>query len=130
MIRSSEPGAMTSPISPACSVTGRRDAGWPGANKWRLTMSKLTGKVALVTGSNKGIGKGIAQALGAEGARITITARGTEALNRTAEELRTQGAEVLAIPADVSEERQVQQVFAGTLERFGRLDILVNNAGA
>lgn len=93
-------------------------------------MGKLTGKVALVTGGNKGIGKGIARALAAEGAQLTITARGNEALTRTADELGSQGGDVLAIPADVSDERQVQNVFARTMERFGRLDVLVNNAGA
>jgi NAD(P)-dependent dehydrogenase (short-subunit alcohol dehydrogenase family) len=93
-------------------------------------MGKLTGKVALVTGGNKGIGKGIAQGLVREGARVTITARGSEVLQRTAEELSAQGAEVLALPADVTDERQVQDVFAKAMERFGRLDVLVNNAGA
>jgi NAD(P)-dependent dehydrogenase (short-subunit alcohol dehydrogenase family) len=93
-------------------------------------MGKLTGKVALVTGGNKGIGKGIALGLVREGARVTITARGGEALQRTADELSAQGAEVLALPADVTDERQVQDVFTKAMERFGRLDVLVNNAGA
>jgi NAD(P)-dependent dehydrogenase (short-subunit alcohol dehydrogenase family) len=93
-------------------------------------MGKLTGKVALVTGGNKGIGKGIALGLVREGARVTITARGSEALQRTADELSAQGAEVLALPADVTDEQQVQDVFTKAMERFGRLDVLVNNAGA
>jgi NAD(P)-dependent dehydrogenase (short-subunit alcohol dehydrogenase family) len=93
-------------------------------------MGKLTGKVALVTGGNKGIGKGIARGLAREGARLTLTARGAEELLRTAQELTALGSEVLALPADVTDERQVQEVFAQTLSRFGRLDVLVNNAGA
>jgi NAD(P)-dependent dehydrogenase (short-subunit alcohol dehydrogenase family) len=93
-------------------------------------MSKLTGKVALITGGNKGIGLGIARALAAEGARLSLTARGAEALGRAAAELTAGGAEILTVPADVTDEPQVRDVFARTLERFGRLDLLVNNAGA
>ncbi|MBL8793032.1 MAG: SDR family oxidoreductase [Planctomycetia bacterium] len=93
-------------------------------------MSKLAGKVALITGGNKGIGKGIALGLAAEGAALTITARGQAELQQTAGELTAQGANVLALPADMTDEAQVQDVFAKALARFGRLDVLVNNAGA
>lgn len=93
-------------------------------------MGKLTGKVALVTGGNKGIGKGIALGLAAEGASLVLTARGKPELQRTADELAAQGTPVLALPGDVTDEKQVQDIFAKSLERFGRLDILVNNAGA
>lgn len=93
-------------------------------------MGKLTGKVALITGGNKGIGKGIALGLAAEGAALTITARGQAELQHTADELKATGADVLALPADMTDEQQVQDIFAKTLARFGRLDILVNNAGA
>jgi NAD(P)-dependent dehydrogenase (short-subunit alcohol dehydrogenase family) len=93
-------------------------------------MAKLLGKVALVTGGNKGIGRGIALALAAEGASLVLVARGKIELDRTAEEVRRLGVEVLALPADVTDERQVESVFAQTIDRFGRLDVLVNNAGA
>jgi NAD(P)-dependent dehydrogenase (short-subunit alcohol dehydrogenase family) len=93
-------------------------------------MGKLKGKVALVTGGNKGIGKGIAAGLAAEGAALVLTARGEPELRRTAEELAAHGTQVLPVPADVTDERQVQELFGRCLERFGRLDILVNNAGA
>ncbi len=93
-------------------------------------MGKLSGQVALITGGNKGIGKGIARAFAAEGARLAITARGAEELRRAAEELKAAGADVLAVPADVTDEKEVQTLFARVLERFGRLDLLVNNAGA
>jgi NAD(P)-dependent dehydrogenase (short-subunit alcohol dehydrogenase family) len=93
-------------------------------------MGKLDGKVALVTGGNRGIGKGIARALASEGAALVLSARGAEPLQRTAAEFTARGTQVLAVPADLTEERQVQDVFAKTMERFGRLDILFNNAGA
>jgi NAD(P)-dependent dehydrogenase (short-subunit alcohol dehydrogenase family) len=93
-------------------------------------VGKLDGKVALVTGGNRGIGKGIARALASEGAALVLCARGAEALQRTADELTAGGASVLAVAADLTEEQQVHMVFARLMERFARLDILVNNAGA
>jgi NAD(P)-dependent dehydrogenase (short-subunit alcohol dehydrogenase family) len=101
-----------------------------GTSREKIIMGKLDGKVALVTGGNKGIGKGIAQGLAAEGASLALTARGADALRRTADELANRGTSVLALPADITDERQVQAIFAQVRERFGRLDILVNNAGA
>jgi NAD(P)-dependent dehydrogenase (short-subunit alcohol dehydrogenase family) len=93
-------------------------------------MGKLAGKVALITGGNRGLGKGIARGLAAEGASLVLTARGEADLRQTADELAAQGTPVLAVPADVTDEAQVRHLFERTLERFGRLDLLVNNAGA
>jgi NAD(P)-dependent dehydrogenase (short-subunit alcohol dehydrogenase family) len=93
-------------------------------------MGKLDGKVALVTGGNRGIGKGIARGLAAEGAVLTISARGTAELEATRAELIATGASVLAVSSDVTDEKQVGELFCQTLARFGRLDLLVNNAGA
>ncbi len=93
-------------------------------------MGGLDGKVALVTGGSRGIGKGIARGLAREGASVVISARPSASLEQTEGELRAAGATVLAVPADVTEEAQVEQLFATTMERFGRLDVLVNNAGA
>ena len=93
-------------------------------------MGGLDGKVALVTGSSRGIGKGIAQGLAREGASVAITARPSTSLEETAAELRKSGATVLAVPSDVTDEGQVERLFGATMERFGRLDVLVNNAGA
>ena len=93
-------------------------------------MGMLDGKVALVTGGNKGIGKGIARGLAAEGASLVLTARGEAELKRTAEELSAGSKPVLAIPADVTDEKQVVELFRKAMERFGKLDVLVNNAGA
>lgn len=93
-------------------------------------MGKLDGQVALITGGNKGIGKGIAQGLAAEGAKLALTARGEAELRRTADELTATGAQVLAVAADVTDETQVIDLFRRVHEHFGRLDLLVNNAGA
>jgi NAD(P)-dependent dehydrogenase (short-subunit alcohol dehydrogenase family) len=92
-------------------------------------MRRLEGKIALITGASRGIGRGIAGAFAAEGAALTLTARDVALLNETAEALKRSGAHVLAVPADVTEEEQVQEVFRHAMDRFGRLDVLVNNAG-
>jgi NAD(P)-dependent dehydrogenase (short-subunit alcohol dehydrogenase family) len=93
-------------------------------------MGKLDGKVALITGGNKGIGKGIARRLADEGATLVLAARGVEELDQTASELRQGGTTVLAVPTDVTDEGQIEALFERTMEVFSRLDILVNNSGA
>jgi NAD(P)-dependent dehydrogenase (short-subunit alcohol dehydrogenase family) len=92
-------------------------------------MQRLSGKVALITGASGGIGAGIAEAFASEGADLVLTGRRTEKLQQLADELEQLGTIVLAVPADVTNEEQVQMVFRATLERFGRLNLLVNNAG-
>ncbi|HEY4719874.1 MAG TPA: 3-oxoacyl-[acyl-carrier-protein] reductase, partial [Candidatus Methylomirabilis sp.] len=87
------------------------------------------GKVAVVTGGSRGIGRAVACALGREGAAVTLCARDRVALEKAAAELEASGAQVLAIQADVAQAPQVEQVVEGCLERFGSVDILVNNAG-
>jgi NAD(P)-dependent dehydrogenase (short-subunit alcohol dehydrogenase family) len=93
-------------------------------------MPKLIGKVALITGGNRGIGKGIALGLGLEGAALVLVARGVDELEKTRAELTARCFQVLPVVADVTDETQVRDLFAKAIERFGRLDILVNNAGA
>lgn len=93
-------------------------------------MRRLENQVAVITGANQGIGKGIARALAKEGCRLAICARNAAKLAATADELRGEGAEVLAVPADVSKEADVVAFFAAIDKQFGRVDILVNNAGA
>src|SRR4051794_15763104 len=89
----------------------------------------LTGKVALVTGGSRGIGRAIAPGLAEERCRLAICARGAERLEMTAAELRELGAEVLAVPADLTSDAGRRLVFDETLRRFGQIDILVNNVG-
>jgi dihydroanticapsin dehydrogenase len=86
---------------------------------------KLAGKIALVTGSSRGIGKAIAALFAKEGATVAITARDKARLEKTAKEL----GGVLFIPADIRKEAEVRSVIDKIIERHGRLDILVNNAG-
>ena len=93
-------------------------------------MSKLEGKVVVVTGANQGIGKRIASLFASEGARLAICARNVDKLNATAAEFEAEGFEVLAKQTDVSDETAVKSFFEATKERYGRVDILVNNAGA
>ncbi len=94
-------------------------------------MGKLEGKVALVTGGNRGIGKAIARALAGEGAALALAARSADTLEQAAAEIAAEfGVEVLAVPTDVSCDEQVRALFARAREKYARLDILINNAGA
>lgn len=93
-------------------------------------MESLAGKVAVITGANQGIGKGIAQALSRAGCKLALCARNAEKLDQVASELSAAGTDVLAASTDVSVEDQVRAFFAQITGRFGRVDILVNNAGA
>lgn len=89
----------------------------------------IAGKTALVTASSKGLGRGAALALAAEGCNVTICARGGEALDLTRRDVETLGARVLALKADVGDPAVPQMLVDRTIEMFGRLDILVGNNG-
>jgi NAD(P)-dependent dehydrogenase (short-subunit alcohol dehydrogenase family) len=92
--------------------------------------SALDGKVAIVTGGSKGIGRAIALAFAGQGASVAIAARGEDDLKRTAAEIEDTGARALPVVADVSDQLEVQELVNRTVETFGTVDILVNNAGA
>jgi 2-deoxy-D-gluconate 3-dehydrogenase len=90
----------------------------------------LHGKVAIVTGGNGGIGKGIARGFAAAGADIVIAARNQAKTDEAACEIRDEfGVQVLGVPVDVRQEEQVHAMVKQVLEKFRRIDILVNNAG-
>ncbi len=93
-------------------------------------MGKLNGKVALVTGASRGIGRGIAVGLANEDAKLVLAARDTKGLKETEAKVVAQGSEALVVPTDVTSEEEIVKLFAKTMERLDRLDILVNNAGA
>jgi 3-oxoacyl-[acyl-carrier protein] reductase len=90
----------------------------------------LAGQVALVTGASRGIGRAIALALAAEGAKVVVNyARSSAAADEVVEEIAGAGGEALALQADVSQAAEVDSLIQQTIEKFGRLDVLVNNAG-
>lgn len=91
---------------------------------------KLNNKVAIVLAASKGLGKAIATALSAEGAKVIISSRDEMELNKTATEIhKLTGNEVIAIPADVTDGNQIKNLIQKAVDRFGRIDILLNNGG-
>ncbi|MBE9225496.1 SDR family oxidoreductase [Phormidium sp. LEGE 05292] len=90
---------------------------------------ELQGKTAIVTGSARGIGEGIAVCLAREGAKVVINSRKEQDCQETVERIRAAGGTAIAIAADVAKEDQVTAMVAETVRQFGRVDILVNNAG-
>lgn len=91
-------------------------------------MGKLDGKVALITGASKGIGEGIAKVYAKHGAKLVLAAR-SQATEQLANQLRSEGAEVLALSMDVTKRESIQEGIKKVIEQFGKIDILVNNAG-
>jgi 3-oxoacyl-[acyl-carrier protein] reductase len=93
-------------------------------------MTKLQGKVALVTGASKGIGAGIAKSLAAEGAAVVVNyAASKEGADRVVDEIIKRNGRAIAVKGDVSQAADLVRIFAETKKAFGQLDILVNNAG-
>ena len=90
---------------------------------------RLTGKAALVTGASRGIGAAITSGLAAEGCRVAMVARDEAGLAQMVTSLEEMGAEVLALPADLTEPDAAARVVGAAEAAFGRLDILVNNLG-
>jgi len=90
---------------------------------------ELQGKIAIVTGSARGIGEGIAVAMAREGATVVINSRKEQDCLATVEKIRSAGGKAIAIAADVAKEDQVTAMVAETVKQLGRVDILVNNAG-
>lgn len=90
---------------------------------------RLDGKVAIITGSGKGIGRGIGLTFAEAGARVVFTARTESDVQANAETARAFGVQALSVPCDVKDDSQLQALVARTMEGFGRIDIVVNNAG-
>ena len=89
----------------------------------------LEGKVVLITGASQGLGRALALACAKEGAKLAINARSEDSIRPVAGEAEEQGAEVLAVAADVARSADVARLVSETVERFGGIDVLVNNAG-
>ena len=92
-------------------------------------MAKLDGRVALVTGGGRGIGRGVALALARLGADVVVTARSMDEISAVADEINQRGGRALAVPGDVADFESVQHVVATAQGEFGPVDILYNNAG-
>jgi len=90
---------------------------------------KLQNKVAVITGSSKGIGAGIAKEFALEGAKVVVNySSSKDYADRVVEEIKSNGGSAIAVQADISKLDDIKRLFAETMEAFGRLDILVNNA--
>ena len=91
---------------------------------------ELNGKVAIVGGASKGLGRACSEVLAEEGARVAMCARTASDLERAADEIRgATGAEIFTFAGDLDREETIADLVAGTVERFGQLDIMVNNSG-
>ncbi|MFS4416555.1 glucose 1-dehydrogenase [Maribacter sp. 2307ULW6-5] len=88
----------------------------------------LSGKVAVITGSSKGIGKSIARGLAENGAKVVISSRKQDAVDAVAEEFNSEALQAIGVACHIGDKAQCEQLVAKTQEHFGRLDILVNNA--
>jgi len=98
-----------------------------GAGK---NVTRLAGKVALITGGGTGIGRAIALAFAREGAGVAVAGRRLEKIQEVAREIQKEGGAGFAMECDVTRALDVERAVKGTVERFGRLNVLVNNAGA
>ena len=93
-------------------------------------MGNLTGKVAIVTGSSRGIGRAIAERLARDGANVVVTYAGNkDKAEEVVSAIKANQTDAIAIQADVSKNSDVQRLFEQTLQKFGQLDFLINNAG-
>jgi 3-oxoacyl-[acyl-carrier protein] reductase len=89
----------------------------------------LKGKVAMVSGASRGLGRAMALRFAAEGCRLSLCARGKEGIERVAQEVQNSGAEVTALAGDVTNEVDARRWVEETQKRFGRVDIVINNVG-
>jgi NAD(P)-dependent dehydrogenase (short-subunit alcohol dehydrogenase family) len=89
----------------------------------------LAGRVAVITGGSKGLGKAMAESMGRAGAKLALVSRNATELSATAKELKSAGMEAEPFPADVTNEADVRRIEQAVVERFGKVHILINNAG-
>ena len=92
------------------------------------TLFRMAGKVALITGSSRGIGRAIAEAFAQAGARVVVSSRNQDACDRVAREIRSRGAEAVAVACNVSHHDEVDRLVTRSVQRLGPIDIFVGNA--
>jgi NAD(P)-dependent dehydrogenase (short-subunit alcohol dehydrogenase family) len=92
-------------------------------------MKPLEGKVSIVTGAGRGIGRAIAMLLGRSGSRVVLASRSAPELRAVAEEIRSREGEALALPTDLTRDEEMERLIGETLKEWGSIDFLVNNAG-
>ena len=90
---------------------------------------ELKGKVAIISGSSRGLGRAFALGLAAEGCHVTLWARGEDTLRETARDVEAKGVRVLSAVGDVTNAADCERIVRSTADTFGRIDILINNAG-
>src|SRR6202795_1246648 len=99
---------------------------------WRISMATqlfdLTGQVALITGSSRGIGKAIAEEMALAGAKVVISSRKQEACDQVRDEIRTRGGEAMSFACNIGRKEEVEGLVKATLDHYGQIDILVCNA--
>jgi len=93
-------------------------------------MFSLDGKVAVITGSSRGIGRAIAEAMAQAGARVVVSSRKRDSCEAAAQAIRQTGGDAAVIPCNISETAQLEELVAGSRAQFGRIDILVLNAAS
>src|ERR1044071_4018028 len=91
-------------------------------------MERFDGQAVVVTGASSGVGRAVARAFGAAGARVALVARNPQALENAAREIRQSGGEAAVFPVDVAEAEAVEAVARTVVERWGGIDVWVNNA--
>ena len=92
-------------------------------------MEPLAGKVSIVTGAGRGIGRAISLLLSRSGSRVVLAARTESQLNAVREEIRSQKGEALVVPTDLTRDEEMDRLVKKTLEEWGSIDYLINNAG-
>jgi NAD(P)-dependent dehydrogenase (short-subunit alcohol dehydrogenase family) len=93
-----------------------------------MNLFDMSGKVAVITGSSRGIGRAIAERMAEHGAKVVISSRKAEACQKVVDEIVAAGGEAIALPASISDKAALQAMVDGTLQAWGRIDILVCNA--
>ena len=122
--------AATSDIAPATSNNNNNNNGSAAAAAAEVANKPFSGKVALVTGSGRGIGRGIALELGRRGASVVVNyGRSSGAADDAVAELRRLGAKAVALQANIAKPREVEALFERAVAHFGGLDFVVSNAG-